>query len=59
MISNVVIERNYKDEIYPRKAGGKFGEQDWPVAMDGHVPAMLSAAREPEFQMMVVEEGDK
>lgn len=23
MASNVVVERNYKDEIYPRKAGGK------------------------------------
>jgi phage terminase large subunit-like protein len=24
MASNVVVERNFKDEIYPRKAGGKF-----------------------------------
>jgi phage terminase large subunit-like protein len=23
MVSNVVVERNYKDEIFPRKAGGK------------------------------------
>jgi hypothetical protein len=31
MFSNVVVERNYKDEIYPRKAGGK----DSPNKIDG------------------------
>lgn len=35
MFSNVVVERNYKDEIYPRKAGGKdsFNKIDGPVAL--------------------------
>ncbi len=33
MISNIVVERNYKDEIYPRKAGGK----DSPNKIDGPV----------------------
>jgi phage terminase large subunit-like protein len=33
MISNVVVDRNYKDEIFPRKAGGK----DSPNKIDGPV----------------------
>lgn len=35
MFSNIVIERNYKDEIYPRKAGGKDSASkiDGPVAL--------------------------
>lgn len=35
MIANIVIERNYKDEIYPRKAGGKDSDNkiDGPVAL--------------------------
>lgn len=33
MIGNIVVERNYKDEIYPRKAGGK----DSPNKIDGPV----------------------
>ena len=33
MVSNVVVERNHKDEIYPRKAGGK----DSPNKIDGPV----------------------
>lgn len=35
MISNIVIERNHKDEIYPRKAGGKdsVNKIDGPVAL--------------------------
>lgn len=35
MISNIVVDRNYKDEIYPRKAGGKDSANkiDGPVAM--------------------------
>lgn len=57
MISNVVIERNYKDEIYPRKAGGK----DSPNKIDGPVAlwtAMSRAMRAPEaekeYQIYVV-----
>ena len=33
MMSNVVVHRNYKDEVYPRKAGGK----DSPNKIDGPV----------------------
>lgn len=33
MVTNVVVERNHKDEIYPRKAGGK----DSPNKIDGPV----------------------
>jgi phage terminase large subunit-like protein len=57
MISNVVIERNYKDEIYPRKAGGKDSANkiDGPVAMwTAMSQAMIAQAREPAYQMIVV-----
>jgi phage terminase large subunit-like protein len=57
MISNVVVERNYKDEIYPRKSGGK----DSPNKIDGPVAlwtAMSRAMRAPEpekeYQIYVV-----
>jgi phage terminase large subunit-like protein len=33
MVGNIVVERNYKDEIYPRKAGGK----DSPNKIDGAI----------------------
>ncbi len=54
MISNVVVERNYKDEIYPRKAGGKDSANkiDGPVAMwTALSQAMRAAEKEPQFQM--------
>ncbi|HEX8030291.1 MAG TPA: terminase TerL endonuclease subunit [Vicinamibacterales bacterium] len=54
MISNVVVERNYKDEIYPRKAGGKDSPNkiDGPVAMfTAMSQAMRAVTREPEYQM--------
>lgn len=58
MISNVVVERNYKDEIYPRKAGGKDSANkiDGPVAL---WTAMSRAMRsdetpEPQFQMLIL-----
>lgn len=38
MMSNVVVNKNYKDELYPRKAGGK----DSPNKIDGPV-ALLTA----------------
>lgn len=38
MFSNVVVHRNYKDEIYPRKAGGK----DSPNKIDGPVATLTS-----------------
>lgn len=57
MISNVVIERNYKDEIYPRKAGGKDSPNkiDGPVAMWTALSrAMAAPVRQPEYQMLVL-----
>jgi phage terminase large subunit-like protein len=57
MISNVVIERNQKDEIYPRKAGGK----DSPNKIDGPVAfwtalsrAMAKQERPPEYKILVM-----
>lgn len=41
MIGNVVVERNYKDEIYPRKAGGK----DSHNKIDGAVALFNAVAR--------------
>lgn len=41
MISNVVIERNYKDEIYPRKSGGK----DSPNKIDGPVAGLTAISQ--------------
>lgn len=38
MMSNVVVQRNYKDEIYPRKAGGK----DSPNKIDGPVATLTA-----------------
>lgn len=57
MISNVVVERNYKDEIYPRKAGGKDSANkiDGPVAFWTALSrAMLGAAPEKEYQIIIV-----
>lgn len=41
MFSNVVVQRNYKDEIYPRKAGGK----DSPNKIDGAMASLTALAR--------------
>lgn len=41
MFSNVVVERNYKDEVYPRKAGGK----DSPNKIDGPVAGLTAISR--------------
>jgi phage terminase large subunit-like protein len=41
MFSNVVVERNYKDEIYPRKLGGK----DSPNKIDGPVAWFTALSR--------------
>lgn len=57
MVSNVVIERNYKDEIYPRKAGGKDSPNkiDGPVALwTAMIRAMAAAVREPQYQMIII-----
>lgn len=41
MVSNVVVQRNYKDEIFPRKAGGKTSEGK----IDGAVAAFMGMSR--------------
>jgi phage terminase large subunit-like protein len=41
MITNIVVERNYKDEIYPRKAGGK----DSHNKIDGAIALFNTMAR--------------
>jgi phage terminase large subunit-like protein len=57
MISNVVIERNLKGEIYPRKAGGKDSANkiDGPVALwTALSQARLAAERQPEYRMLIL-----
>ena len=41
MMGNVVVQRNYKDEVFPRKAGGK----DSPNKIDGPVAALMALGR--------------
>jgi len=57
MASNIVVERNLKDEIYPRKAGGK----DSPNKIDGPVAfftclsrARLEETAEKAYQMLII-----
>lgn len=60
MISNVVVERNYKDEIYPRKAGGKDSPNkiDGPVAMFTCLSrAMQGAVKPPEYSITILSSG--
>jgi phage terminase large subunit-like protein len=57
MISNVVVERNYKDEVYPRKAGGKDSANkiDGPVALWTALSrAMATQEREPNYSMLIL-----
>jgi phage terminase large subunit-like protein len=57
MISNVVTERNYKDEIYPRKAGGKDSANkiDGPVAFWTALSrAMRQQDPTPAYQLLVL-----
>lgn len=57
MISNIVVERNYKQEIYPRKAGGKDSHNkiDGPVALFTCLSqAMRAQVQEPQFQMIIL-----
>lgn len=49
MISNIVVERNYKDEIYPRKAGGK----DSPNKIDGPVALFTALSQAMASQEIV------
>jgi phage terminase large subunit-like protein len=55
MISNVVVERNHKDEIYPRKAGGKDSANkiDGPVAMWTTLSQFMLEPETPQYQFMV------
>jgi phage terminase large subunit-like protein len=46
MISNIVIERNHKNEIYPRKAGGK----DSPNKIDGAIAFFTALSRAMRVQ---------
>lgn len=41
MMSNIVVDRNHKGEIYPRKAGGK----DSPNKIDGPVAGLTALSR--------------
>lgn len=55
MVGNIVVERNYKDEIYPRKAGGKDSANkiDGPVALfTCHSRAMQGITPLPEYQVL-------
>ncbi len=45
MMSNIVVQRNYKDEVFPRKAGGK----DSPNKIDGPV-ALFTAVSQAILQ---------
>jgi phage terminase large subunit-like protein len=56
MVSNVVIERNHKDEIFPRKAGGKDSHNkiDGPVAFFTCLSQAMQSKDEQEPQMFFV-----
>jgi phage terminase large subunit-like protein len=56
MISNVVIERNQKDEIYPRKAGGKDSANkiDGAVAFFTGLSRLMQEAKPPEYKVMIL-----
>lgn len=48
MWSNVVVERNHKDEVYPRKAGGK----DSPNKIDGPVAGLTTLSRASQAELV-------
>jgi phage terminase large subunit-like protein len=56
MVSNVVVERNHKDEIYPRKAGGKDSPNkiDGPVAFWTALSQAMRGGEEKQYQIIVV-----
>jgi phage terminase large subunit-like protein len=56
MISNVVVERNFKDEIYPRKSGGKDSANkiDGPVAFWTALSRAMQEQKPPEYKMLVL-----
>lgn len=56
MMSNVVVQRNYKDEIFPRKAGGKDSPNkiDAPVALFTVIGQVLLQPEDTAPQFFVV-----
>lgn len=56
MISNVVVERNHKDEIYPRKAGGKDSPNkiDGPVAFWTALSRVMQQPETPQYQILII-----
>ena len=57
MISNVVVEYNFQQEIYPRKAGGKDSANkiDGPVSMFTCLSrAMAEQERTPDYQVIIL-----
>jgi phage terminase large subunit-like protein len=57
MIANIVIERDHKSQIYPRKAGGKDSPNkiDGPIAMFTALwRAVAQPTPEPEYTMFVM-----
>jgi phage terminase large subunit-like protein len=61
MVSNIVVERNHKDEIYPRKAGGKDSDNkiDGPVAFFTGLSQAMRPRGEAKFQMFFAGGGKK
>ncbi len=56
MVGNVVIERNHKDEIYPRKAGGKDSPNkiDGPVALFTALSRAMNEQPAPTYQLFTL-----
>lgn len=56
MISNIVVERNHKDEIYPRKFGGKDSANkiDGPVALFTAMSRVMLPKDDRQFQIFVL-----
>lgn len=52
MVSNVVVKRDYKDQIYPRKMGGK----DSPNKIDGFMTILFLLARMLEAPLSEMDE---
>jgi phage terminase large subunit-like protein len=56
MISNIVIERNHKNEIYPRKAGGKDSANkiDGAIAFFTALSRAMRVQEDPQPLMVIV-----
>lgn len=53
MMSNVVVQKNFKDEVFPRKAGGKDSPNkiDGPVALFTVIGQVVGEAQEAKPQL--------